>query len=84
MATEPLVTANELELVALYASGDDMPTIARKKYLSPRTVENNLARAKKRAGAKSLTNLCVMLVDSGLLRKNGTGYKPVQDERVVG
>ena len=79
-----VVTPRQLELLALYASGDDIPTIAKKKFLHPRTVQNTMYAARNNLEAKSLTNLCVMLVDAGLLRRNGVGYKPVQAERVVG
>lgn len=78
------VTPRQLELLALYASGDDIPTIAKKKFLHPRTVQNTMYKARDHLDAKSLTHLCVMLVDSGALMKNGNGYRPVPDERVVG
>lgn len=86
VTADPLeaVTARQLELLALYASGEDIPTIAKMKYLSPYTVRNILTRARENVGARSLTHLCVVLVDSGMLARNGNGYKPVQDERVVG
>lgn len=86
MAIDPLeaVTPRELEVIALYASGHDIASIGGIKHLSPFTVRNYLHKARDRVEAKNLTHLCVLLVDSGLLRKNGVGYMPVQDERVVG
>lgn len=86
VAIDPLeaVTPRELEVIALYASGYDIAAIGQIKHLSPFTVRNYMHKARNRLEAKNLTHLCVLLVDSGLLRKNGGGYIPVQDERVVG
>lgn len=78
------VTERQLELLALYASGYQLNEIAEMKFLSFHTVRNSLALAKERVGAKSLTHLCVICVDAGLIRRNGVGYKPVQEEGVVG
>lgn len=79
-----VVTPRQLELLALYASGDTIEEIADVKFLSAHTVRNNLRLAKARVGARSLTHLCVLCVEVGIIRKNGTGFKPVQPERVVG
>lgn len=78
------VTPRQLELIALYASGYRLEEIAQSKFLSYSTVKQTLATAKDRVGAKSLTHLCVLCVESGVIRKNGRGYKPVQEEGVVG
>lgn len=85
MTADPtkIVTARQLELLALYASGHTLDEIANMKFLSYSSVKQTLATARERVGAKSLTHLCVMLVDADLIRKNGVGYKPVQEERVV-
>lgn len=85
MVSDPgsLVTGRQLELLALYASGYQIAEIAEAKFLSPLTVRNNLALARERTGARSLTHLCVICLDHGLITKNGVGYKPVQVERVV-
>lgn len=79
-----LITDRQLELIALVASGHSFTEIGELKFLSPYTVRNILTTARERVGAKSLANLCVICFEAGLLRKNGTGYKPVIEERVVG
>jgi DNA-binding CsgD family transcriptional regulator len=79
-----IVTDRQLELLALYASGHDIAEIAQIKFLSYSSVSKTMATARERVGAKSLTHLCVVLVDQGLIRKNGVGYKPVLEERVIG
>ena len=78
------ITPRQLELLALYASGYELREIAEVKFLSYSAVQQSLAVARERAQARSLTHLAVMCLDAGLLRKNGIGYKPVQDERVIG
>ena len=80
----PAVTPKQLEVVALYASGYNIEEIARKKFLSFYTVRNHLDRARKSVGANHLGQLTAILVEAGLLQRNGVGYVPVQDERVVG
>lgn len=77
------VTPRELELIALYASGHQFDEIGKAKFISALTVRNNLYRARDRVGAKNLTHLCILCLDAGVIRKNGVGYKPVQEERVV-
>lgn len=74
----------DLELIALYASGDTLEEIGTAKYLSYRGVQNVLTKAREKVGAKNLTHLCVVCMDYGVIYRNGTGYKPVIDERVVG
>ncbi len=81
---DEVVTPSQLEALALYASGYEINEIAVIKRTTYVSVRNNMRRAKERLGAKSLTNLCVILVESGLIARNGTDYKPVQDDRVVG
>lgn len=78
------LTPRQLELVALFASGHDIREIAAMKFLSYSSVKQTLATARIRVGALSLTHLCVLCVESGVIAKNGFGYKPVQEERVVG
>lgn len=78
------LTPQQLEFVALYASGHDIRAIAEMKFYSAKGVQKSLAAARERAGANSLAQLCVMAVDSGVIRKNGVGWKPVQEEGVVG
>lgn len=81
---ENVLTPRQLELLALYASGQQISEIASIKFLSPYTVRNILGLARERVGARNLTHLCVICVESGVIAKNGTGYKPVQVEGVVG
>jgi DNA-binding CsgD family transcriptional regulator len=78
------LTPRQLEYLALYASGKGLREIAGIKFVSYETVQQTLRRAVGRVGAANLTHLCVMAVESGVIVKNGVGYKPVQDERVVG
>ena len=81
---ERILTPRQLELIALAASGYEFAEIGEMKFISPHTVRNSLASARERVGAKNLTHLCVICVDHRLIKQNGTGYKPVQEERVVG
>src|SRR5262245_42358741 len=78
------LTPRQLEYLALYASGKELREIASIKFVSYAAVQKCLGEAKERVGAANLTHLCVLAVESGVIRKNGVGYKPVQDERVVG
>lgn len=78
------LTPRQLEYLALYASGKELRQIAEIKFVSYKTVQQVLATAKERVGANSLTHLCVLALEAGVIRKNGVGYKPVQEERVVG
>lgn len=78
------LTPRQIELIALYASGSQIAEIAETKFLSPHTVRNNFALARERTGAKSLTHLCVICLEHGIIAKDGSGYKPVQVEGVVG
>jgi DNA-binding NarL/FixJ family response regulator len=78
------ITPQQLELIALYASGHQLNDIAEMKFLAYFTVRNKLAEASNRVGAKSLAHLCALAVENGLIVKNGHGYKPVQMERVIG
>jgi DNA-binding NarL/FixJ family response regulator len=79
------VTPRQLELLALCASGYGYEHIGRLKFLSPYTVQNYLRAAVKRSGARSVTHLCSVAVEQGLIRRNAEGvYEPVQDLRIVG
>lgn len=86
MIADPVqvLTPRQLELLALYASGYELRQIAQIKFLSYNSVQQTLSTARERVGAKTLAHLCVLAVDSGVIRKNGVGYKPVQEERVIG
>lgn len=85
MANDPIntLTPRQLELLAMYAGGSTLEEIASSKFLSYSSVKQSLASARERVGANSLTHLCVLSVDAGVIVKSGAGYKPVQDERVV-
>ena len=78
------MTPRQVELLALYASGHDMREIATLKFLSYSSVQQTLQAARVRVGARTLTHLCVLCVETGVIVKNGVGYRPVQAERVVG
>lgn len=86
MANDPItnLTPRQLELLAMYAGGSTLEEISSAKFLSYSSVKQTLASAKERVGAKSLTHLCVLSVDAGAIVKTEDGYRPVQDERVVG
>jgi DNA-binding NarL/FixJ family response regulator len=77
------ITPRQLELIALYASGVELRDIAERKFMSYRSVQNRLTIARDRVGARSLTHLCVLCVEHGLIVRNGTGFKPIQAEGVV-
>lgn len=78
------ITPRQLELVAMYASGVELRDIAIRKFLSYSTVQTTLATAKARMGAQTLAHLCVLCIEYGLIVRNGTGFKPVQVDGVVG
>lgn len=78
------ITPRQLELLALYASGVELRFIAEQKFMSYRAVQDRLAQARLRTGALSLAHLCSLCVETGLLERNGHGFKPVQAERVIG
>jgi DNA-binding CsgD family transcriptional regulator len=79
-----VLTPRQLELLAMYASGYQIDEIAATKFLSYSSVKQTLSLARDRMDAKNLTHLCVICVDSGVIRRNGVGYKPVQADGVVG
>lgn len=79
-----VLTGRDLELVALYANGLTLDEIGQAKFLSYHAVKKAMASARERVGARNLTHLCVLCLDYGVIAANGTGYKPVTDERVVG
>ena len=78
------LTPQQLEFIALYASGNDIRKIAEIKFYSARGVQKSLMTARERVGAQNLTHLCVIALEFGVIRKNGVGFKPVQEERVIG
>lgn len=86
---EPPVTPRQLEVLALVASGYSYARIAAMKFYSLHTVQNHVNAAVARTGARNTTQLCAMLVERGMIRRNETGdYQPVvsgdnQDLRIV-
>lgn len=62
------ITPRQLELIALYASGYTLEQIGQMKFMSYSSVKQILAEAKDRVMAKSLTHLCSICVEHGLLR----------------
>lgn len=86
MLADPMrtLTSRHLEFLALYASGHELRKIAEMKFVSYQVVQQSLADARRRVGAANLAQLCVIALESGVIVKNGVGYKPVQEERVVG
>lgn len=82
---EHSITPNQLELLALYASGYSYDEIAGIKFFSYHGVRKSLTRAVERSGARNLTHLVAVAVEVGMLRRNSSGhYEPVQDLRVAG
>ena len=86
MLADPMrtLTPRHLEFLALYASGHELRKIAEMKFVSYQVVQQSLADARRRVGATNLAQLCVIALEAGVIVKNGVGYKPVQEERVVG
>ena len=78
------LTPRALEFLALYASGNELRQIAEIKFVHYNVVQRTLAEARERVGARTLTQLCVLAIETGAIVKNGVGYRPVQEERVIG
>ena len=78
------LTPRQIELLALYASGKDIREIAAIKFISYSAAQQCLAAARERVGVANLAHLCAICIDAGVIRRNGGGFKPVQDERVIG
>jgi DNA-binding CsgD family transcriptional regulator len=78
------LTPRQLELLAMYASGYSLSDIAGLKFLSYKAVQKTLAAAKERSGADSLTHLVAVCAQAGVIVRDGKGFKPIQEERVVG
>jgi DNA-binding CsgD family transcriptional regulator len=77
------ITPRQLELIALVASGVGLRQIADMKFVSYATVQATLATAKTRVGARSLAHLVGLCIESGLIVRNGRGFKPVQFDGIV-
>lgn len=85
MARNPndTITADQLELIALVASGHTLTKIAELKFMHINTVRYQLAQAVERTEAANVTDLVICCAVSGLLVRNGAGYKPVQERQVI-
>jgi DNA-binding NarL/FixJ family response regulator len=83
---EAVITPGQLELLALYASGYSYGDIGSIKFLSKYTVRNKLTLALERSGCRSLTHLCMALLEARMVQSAADGhYEPVaQDLRVAG
>lgn len=77
------ITALQLELVAMVASGRSQKEIAELKFMHPNTVRNQLAQAIERTGSQNVVDLAICCARGGLIYRNGQGYKPLQEQRVV-
>lgn len=77
------LTQRQLEYIALAASGYTYAQIAGMKYVSVATVKNTLARSRVNMCVDSLTHLCAVCVEAGVIVKNGQGFKPVVDPTVA-
>lgn len=73
------LTARQLELIALLASGKNYQQIADAKFVSYRTVYNTLERARANVGAESMTHLCALTIEAEMIVRNGNGFVPVVD-----
>lgn len=78
-----VLTQRQLEFMSLYASGYSYRDIANAKFVSYNTVRTVLETARSNVGAGSLTHLCVLAVEAGVIVRNGVGYKPVVDPYVA-
>jgi DNA-binding CsgD family transcriptional regulator len=83
---ERSITPQQLELLALYASGYSYDEIAAAKFYTGEGVRTSCRRAVSRSGAKNVTHLCALLAEKGLIkrREGSENYEPVQDLRLVG
>lgn len=84
MQVTETVTATQLELIAMLASGRSQREIAELKFMHPKTVQYQLGLAMQRTGAHSLMDLAICCARGGLIYRNGQGYKPIQEQRTVG
>jgi DNA-binding NarL/FixJ family response regulator len=61
------LTAREIEVLQLLATGLRVREIAEQLSLSPRTVEKNVASARLRVGARSTPQLMAIVVRDGIV-----------------
>jgi DNA-binding NarL/FixJ family response regulator len=79
------VTPEELEALALYASGYSYEEIGSLKLWSPYTVRNRLRRAVARSGARNATHLASVAAQQHIIQLTASGvFEPVQDLRIAG
>jgi DNA-binding CsgD family transcriptional regulator len=82
---EHTVTPQELEVLALYASGYSYEEIGAIKIMSQYTVRNWLRRAVARSGARNATHLTSICAHHQIIRLAASGnFEPVQDLRIAG
>ncbi len=67
-AGRDVLSSRELTAVELYASGLSAAEMGKEMFLSPRTVEGHLARAKAKLGLHNRRDVVRFAVDAGLLR----------------
>lgn len=81
MSPSPAVTLTQrhVEMVALFASGKSYQDIADAKFMHYNTVRRILEQARQLVGADSLTHLCVLSLEAGVIRRDGRGFAPVVD-----
>ncbi|MDE2752772.1 MAG: response regulator transcription factor, partial [Gemmatimonadota bacterium] len=65
------LSSRERAAIELYANGFSAREIARKTFLSPRTVEGYLARAKTKLGLHSRRDIVRFALEAGLLQGKG-------------
>ena len=78
------VTEQQLEYLALYASGCDTSEIGEIKFVHSNTVRYQLRQALERVGAKNYAHLTALVISSGLLRRDGVGFFPITEQRIIG
>ena len=67
------LSSRELAVIELYASGLSTREMGEEMFLSPKTVESYLARAKKKLRLQRRRDIVRFALDAGLLRAGGEG-----------
>lgn len=65
------LSAREIEVVQLVATGATNQEIAKRLVISPRTVQSHVDRAMKKTGARNRTHLAVIVVQDGIVPHPG-------------
>ena len=66
-----VLSPRERAVIRLYAMGFTAAATGRKEFLSPKTVEGYIARAKSKLGLKSRRELVRFALEAGLLQEDG-------------